>query len=150
MKEIEVKYLVDLDKWKILEKPAPELIVQGFLHRSEDLVVRVRTKGGKGFLTIKGKTTGISRTEFEYEIPIAEANQLIEQFTDKYIRKFRYEVVVEGKIWEVDEFKGALEGLVLAELELKAENEEYVKPDWVTKDVSRDPNYYNAVLIEKC
>ncbi len=150
MKEIEVKYLVDTDKWSQIEKPEPKLIVQGFLQRSEDLTVRVRIKGDKGFLTIKGKSEGITRTEFEYAIPVNEAQELIDRFTDKCIRKFRYEINHKGHTWEVDEFKGNLEGLILAELELTREEEAYEKPDWVTTDVSTDPNYYNAVLIEKC
>jgi len=150
MKEIEVKFLVDSEKWNQQSKPTPELIVQGFLHRSKELTVRVRVKGNKGYLTIKGETEGITRTEFEYEIPLSEAEEIISSFTDKHIRKLRYEVEYAGRIWEVDEFKGNLEGLILAELELQRENEQFDKPEWLGDDVSTDPNYYNAVLIEKC
>lgn len=149
-KELEYKYLVDKTKWDKLEKGKPELIVQGFIHNSEDKVVRVRIKGDKGFLTIKGKSIGISRTEFEYEIPLQDANEMIEQFTDKSIRKLRYNITFSDKNWEVDVFEENLSGLILAELEVESEDEIYVKPDWVTEDVSTDPAYYNAVLIQKC
>lgn len=150
MNEIEYKFLVDHEIWSKLEKPAPELIVQGYISKSVESTVRVRIKGDKGFLTIKGKTEGIRRPEFEYEIPVQDAESMIDLFTDKHIRKHRYEVIVAGKTWEVDEFHGPLEGLILAELEVESEEEEFEKPTWVTDDVSMDSNYFNAVLIDKC
>ena len=150
MKEIEYKYLVDQSKWDELIKPEPQTIIQGFLSRSKELVVRVRVKGEKGYLTIKGKSEGIARTEFEYLIPVDEAKAMLAEFADKQIIKKRYEINVDGKTWEVDEFEGALEGLILAELEVESEDENFTLPDWVTKDVSTDPNYFNAVLIDKC
>lgn len=147
--EIEYKFLVNKDKWNALKKPEPSLIVQAYIHNSVDITVRVRIKGNHGFLTIKGKTEGVSRTEFEYEIPAQDAEEMIEQFCDKQIRKLRYEIVRGKHTWEVDEFEGNLNGLILAEIELIAENEVFEKPDWVGEDVSSDPRYYNAVLIEK-
>lgn len=150
MKEIEYKFLVDESQWNALDKPEPTLIVQGFLSKTKECVVRVRIKGMKGFLTIKGKSEGISRTEFEYEIPVNEAEEMLELFTDKSIRKYRYEINVDGHIWEVDEFKGKLDGLILAELEVSSEDEVFSRPAWITEDVSTDPNYYNAVLIDRC
>ncbi len=150
MKEIEYKFLVDRTIWESAPKPAPELIVQGYISKSKESTVRVRIKGERGYLTIKGKTTGIQRTEFEYEIPLSDAEAMIELFTEKHIRKHRYEVIVDGKTWEVDEFHGKLEGLILAELEVESEDETFTKPNWVTQDVSTDPNYYNAVLIDRC
>lgn len=150
MKEIEYKFLVDKAKWLQVEKPEPELIVQGFLSNSEDLVIRIRIKGDKGFLTIKGKTTGITRTEYEYEIPLNEAQEMLEGFIDKKIIKKRYTLEHAGKVWEVDVFEGKLSGLILAELEVESESESFEKPGWVTEDVSRNPNYYNAVLIDRC
>ncbi|MCJ8289502.1 MAG: CYTH domain-containing protein [Crocinitomicaceae bacterium] len=150
MNEIEYKFLVDHKIWSELEKPAPELIVQGYISKSVESTVRVRIKGDKGFLTIKGKTEGIRRPEFEYEIPVQDAESMIDLFTDKHIRKHRYEVIVAGKTWEVDEFHGPLEGLILAELEVESEEEEFEKPTWVTDDVSMDSNYFNAFLIDKC
>ncbi len=148
--EIEYKFLVDRDIWSKLDKPEPQLIVQGYISKSVESTVRVRIKGGNGFLTIKGKTVGITRSEFEYEIPIEDAESMIDLFTDKHIRKHRYEITVAGKTWEVDEFHGPLEGLILAELEVESEEEKFETPNWVTKDVSTDSNYFNAVLIDKC
>lgn len=150
MTEIEYKYLVDTEKWNAISKPTPTLIVQGFLSKSADLVVRIRIKGAHSFLTIKGKSNGISRSEYEYEIPVSDAEAMLAEFTDKSIRKWRYELNVHGKTWEVDVFEGKLSGLILAELEVASLDESFDLPDWVTTNVSTDPNYYNAVLIERC
>ena len=149
-KELEYKYLVDKSKWELLEKGTPQLIVQGFLHNTEELVIRIRIKDHQGFLTLKGKSVGISRSEFEYEIPLEDAHEIIDQFTDKHIRKYRYEIIHQDKKWEVDVFEEKLSGLIIAELEVASEDEVFMKPDWATKDVSTDPNYFNAVLIQKC
>lgn len=149
MKEIEYKFLVDHDKWDSVDKPEPELIVQGFLTNSKELTIRVRIKGDQGYLTIKGKTSGITRTEFDYIIPVEEANAMLEEFIQKKIVKKRYEIDFKGKTWEVDVFEGKLSGLILAELEVSSESEVFERPDWVDQDVSQDPNYYNAVLIER-
>ena len=150
MNEIEYKYLVNKSAWALVEKSEPELIVQGFLTKSKECVVRIRIKGTKGFLTIKGQTVGITRQEFEYEIPVKDAESMLESLIDKHIRKYRYEIDVAGKTWEIDEFQGPLKGLILAELEVNSVNEKFELPNWVTTDVSTDPNYYNAVLIDKC
>lgn len=150
MKEIEHKFLVAADLWVEQDKGEPELIVQGFISNTEACVVRVRIKGAKGYLTLKGKTTGITRSEFEYEIPLNDAEAILEQFTTKQITKHRYSVKVGNHLWEVDEFHGKLEGLILAELEVESEEEQFELPEWVTEDVSTNPAYYNAVLIEKC
>ena len=147
--EIEYKYLVDELKWEQLEKPEPSLIVQSYLVNSKQLTIRIRIKGEKGYLTIKGATTKVTREEFEYEIPIDDARDLIDKFSGKTIKKYRYEIPVDGHTWEVDVFENKLKGLILAEIELQAESEIYTKPEWITKNVSLDPNYYNAVLIEK-
>lgn len=148
--EIEYKFLVEKDKWNTLEKPEPSLIVQAYIHNSKELTVRVRIMGNQGFLTIKGATVGVSRTEFEYEIPVEEAEEMISQFSEKHIRKLRYEFPFGKHTWEVDVFEGKLEGLILAEIELESENEVFEKPDWIGEDVSFDSEYYNAVLIERC
>lgn len=150
MNEIEYKFLVDHARWAAVDKPEPTLIVQAYISRGVDTTVRVRIRGDRGFLTIKGKTEGIRRSEFEYEIPVEDAESMIAQFTDKCIRKHRYEVIFDQKVWEVDEFHGALSGLIVAELEVDSEDEIFTKPGWVTEDVSHDPTYFNAVLIEKC
>lgn len=149
-KEIEYKFLVNKNLWDALEKPEPKLIVQSFLHNSVERIVRVRVKGDKGYLTIKGATEGVTRTEFEYEIPVQEAEEMISTFQLPHIRKRRYEITIDQHLWEVDVFEGALEGLILAEIEVSEEGESFTKPDWVTEDVSTDPQYYNAVLIKKC
>lgn len=148
--EIEYKFLVDEEVWNSIEKPTPSLIVQSYIHSSEEVTVRVRIKGEKAYLTIKGKTVGVSRSEFEYEIPVTDAEEMISQFSEKQIRKLRYEIPLGNHTWEVDVFEGKLVGLILAEIELDSEDEEFEKPDWVTKDVSTDAGYYNAILIERC
>lgn len=150
MQEIERKFLVDKNLWATLVKPIPAKIAQGYLSKEPEKTIRVRIKGNKGFLTIKGKTKGITRSEFEYEIPLSDAEELLQSFTDKALNKDRYEIPFEGKVWEVDVFHGKLDGLVLAEIELQSEDEYFNKPIWATKEVSSDPSYYNAVLIERC
>ena len=150
MKEIEYKFLVDEEAWSNLDKPEPVLIVQGYISKNVDATVRVRIKGDKGYLTIKGKTVGITRSEFEYEIPLQDAEEMVNLFTSKHIRKHRYEIVVDEKTWEVDEFHGKLEGLIVAELEVESEEEAFQKPNWITEDVSTNPDYFNAVLIDRC
>ena len=148
MKEIEYKFLVDDKKWSAIEKPSPSLIVQGFIAKSKESTVRIRIKNEAAFLTIKGKTVGITRSEFEYEIPVSDAEQMLLEFTDKQIRKKRYIIPFKGNNWEVDVFEGHLSGLILAELEVQSENEKFELPIWVTKNVSEDERYYNAVLID--
>lgn len=148
--EIERKFLVDAEKWQTISKPEPKLIIQAYLVNTPYKTVRVRIKGTKGYLTIKGPTSGISRTEFEYEIPLEDARELIEQFAEKVIEKHRYEIHHDNHIWEVDVFHGKLEGLLLAEIELNSEDETFSKPSWVSKEVSHDPEYFNAKLIERC
>ncbi len=150
MQEIERKFTVDIQKWNEIEKPEPIQIVQSYLSTNPECTVRVRIKGNKGFLTIKGKTIGIIRSEFEYEIPLVDAQQMIASFSEKTLSKYRYEIKVENHLWEVDVFHGKLEGLVIAEIELKSENENFTKPDWALEDVSDNVEYYNSRLIEKC
>ena len=148
--EIERKYLIKKDLWANVLKPEPKLIVQAYLLNSPQKTVRIRIKGTKGFLTIKGETTGISRAEFEYEIPLEDAQNLIKQFAEKVIRKHRYEIPFGNHVWEVDEFHDNLEGLLLAEIELQSEDEAFENPKWISAEVSTDPEYFNARLIEKC
>jgi adenylate cyclase len=110
--------------------------------------VRVRIAGEQGFLTIKGKTQGISRLEFEYEIPLADAHTLLTELCEKpLIEKYRYLLDYEGFTWEIDEFLGDNAGLIVAEIELKSENQAFVQPDWLGEEVSHDPRYLNANLI---
>lgn len=148
--EIEYKFLVDRSLWEAVEKPEPQLILQSYLYNSKEMTVRVRIKGDKGYLTVKGASKGITREEFEYAIPKEDAESMVAAFALPHIRKYRYEIPSGKHVWEVDVFEGALQGLILAEIELSAEDEAFEKPEWVTEDVSTNPNYYNAVLIQKC
>jgi CYTH domain-containing protein len=147
--EIERKFLVKEQLWEGIEKHSPSRIVQAYLVNSAEKTVRIRIKGTQGFITIKGPTQGISRAEFEYEIPLKDADELISTFAEKVIEKFRYEISFKNHLWEVDVFKGKLEGLYLAEIELNSEDEHFELPDWVGEEVSTDPNYYNSNLINK-
>lgn len=148
--EIERKFLVNKEKWAMVSKPASNHIVQAYLVRGAEKTVRVRIKGTKGFLTIKGPTVGITRSEYEYEIPMKDAQALIEKFAEKTIEKNRFEIMVGDHLWEIDEFLGKLEGLILAEIELGSEEELFELPFWVNEDVSMDPQYFNSNLVERC
>ena len=127
-------------------------ITQGYLSRVPERVVRVRIKGDKGFITIKGTTndTGLSRFEWEKEIPLADAQSLLKLAEPGVIDKTRHLIKnTDGRhIWEVDEFHGDNEGLVMAEIELESENDLFDKPSWLGKEVTGDKRYYNAYLSE--
>ncbi|MES2799937.1 MAG: CYTH domain-containing protein [Bacteroidota bacterium] len=146
--EIERKFLVNAAIWSALDGMEAKEITQAYLSKSKEMTIRVRIKGTSGYLTIKGATEGISREEFEYEIPVLEAKQLIDQFAEKSISKERYEVPFQGHTWEIDVFHGPLEGLVLAEIELSSEEEHFEKPNWLAKEVSDDLRYFNSHLID--
>lgn len=150
MPEIERKFSVNHQKWESVEKPVPSHIVQSYLSKTAECTVRIRLKNKKGFITIKGKTTGITRDEFEYEIPFDDAQQMIDTFCEKTLSKYRYEITVGNHLWEVDVFQGKLEGLIIAEIELSTEDEQFELPDWVIEDVSDNKEFYNSRLIEKC
>lgn len=146
-KEIEKKFLVKNDSWKDGAKIT--YYKQGYLSSIKERVVRVRTIDKKGFLTIKGITVGVTRSEFEYEIPVEEANMMIDNLCEKpVIEKNRAKVNYAGLEWEIDEFFGENLGLVVAEVELQDENQEIKKPDWVGEEVSGDPRYFNSNLIK--
>lgn len=145
--EIERKFLVLSDEYKSLGKP--NFISQGYLCSDNKRTVRVRIKNEEAFLTIKSKTIGISREEFEYKIPLNEAKFILEKLCDKpIIEKNRYEIKFQNKIWEVDEFLGDNFGLILAEIELNSEDENFEKPNWVGEEVSKDPKYFNSNLAK--
>ena len=147
--EIERKFLIKESEWNLLEKPTPTRIAQAYLSDEKECTVRVRVKGSKGFLTIKGETKGITRSEYEYEIPLDEAEKMMAEFCSRVLSKDRYCIEVEGHTWEVDVFHGKLAPLVIAEIELESEDEEFVLPNWVGKEVSDDNSYYNSNLIKK-
>lgn len=147
--EIERKFLVDSDKWKSLEKPKGEFFRQAYLVTEKSKSIRVRQTPTTAFLTIKGQSEGLKRLEFEYEIPLKEADELIENLAVAELIKTRYKIEFKGKLWEIDEFSGENEGLILAEIELNSENETVEFPDWIGKEVSSDERYYNANLSVK-
>ncbi len=145
-KEIERKFLVKSDEWKALAKG--KYYRQGYLSTVKERVVRVRTIDDKGFLTIKGLTIGVSRSEFEYSIPAEDANIMLDNLCEKpIIEKYRAKVEYGGLIWEIDEFHGENEGLTVAEVELKDENQQIELPSWIGEEVSGDPRYFNSNLI---
>jgi len=142
--EIERKFLVKDDRWRTGEGKRYR---QGYLSRDKERTVRVRTVGDQGYLTIKGEAEGLSRLEFEYEIPAADASELLDDLCEKpLIEKNRYEVEYGGMIWEVDEFFGENAGLVVAEIELESEDQPFPKPPWLDREVTGDPRYFNASL----
>ena len=143
--EIERKFLLIGDDWKKLAQGT--IYRQGYLHSSRERTVRVRVAGSRGFLTIKGGGIGISRMEFEYEISVRDAEIMLAELCEKpLIEKKRYRIKYEEFIWEVDEFFGENEGLLVAEIELTSEDQSFIKPPWVGEEVSDDPRYFNAVL----
>lgn len=144
-KEIERKFLVTTQGWRA--GPPGVSIRQGYLVQTDNCTVRVRVRGEEGFLTIKGLTSGISRAEYEYSIPLNEAGELLDKLTSGgLIEKYRYRREHGGLTWEVDEFLGENRGLVVAEIELERPDQEISLPDWVGQEVSDDPRYYNASL----
>jgi CYTH domain-containing protein len=144
--EIERKFLVKVDSWRTGNGT---LIRQGYLRNEINGVVRVRTKGERAYLTLKGNTTGITRLEFEYEIPLEDANQILGKLCMKpLIEKIRYEVNVGGFKWEIDQFLGENAGLVVAEVELEDENQDFPRPEWLGREVSDDFRYQNASLVK--
>jgi len=145
--EIERKFLVKEGAWR--EAKATRYR-QGYLSTVKERTVRVRTINDKAYLTIKGLTVGASRLEFEYEILVADAEEILDSLCEKpLIEKNRYKVDDGTLTWEVDEFFGENEGLIVAEVELQSEDQQFARPDWVTEEVTSDPRYYNANLIKK-
>ena len=147
MIEIERKFLVTSDAFKS-DALRKNHIAQGYLNSTPERTVRVRIKGDTGYLTIKGKSneTGLSRFEWEKEIPLAEAKALILLCEKGIIEKIRYEVQVGKHLFEVDEFFGENEGLLLAEVELQSESEFFEKPNWLGNEVTQDQRYYNSYI----
>lgn len=144
-REIERKFLVKNDSWKNGRPGLP--CRQGYLVTGEDITVRVRILGDEGYLTVKGRTEGISRDEFEYRIPVADAEAMLGRMSRGWtVEKIRYHVEVKGFIWDVDEFLGGNKGLVLAEVELKDEDQQPEFPDWLGQEVTGEVRYYNAYL----
>jgi len=144
--EIERKFLVHKDKWSKAEKPEGKIIRQGYILTDPRKTMRIRVISDNAFLTIKGLTNGIKRPEYEYEIPLNDANDLLDEFSESEITKIRYDIFYDNKKWEVDEFHGDNEGLMFAEIELISEDEIFSTPDWIGKEVTGDERYYNSNL----
>jgi len=149
--EIERKFLVNQTHLGEIRKGASKShhIAQAYLCDDGSKVVRARLKGNKAYLTIKIAQTDLTRFEFEYESPLNDGRALIESCYGGKIEKERLEIFVSGKLWEVDVFSGDNKGLVLAEIELDKEDEQFLLPEWVTEEVTHDYRYLNASLVKE-
>ena len=147
-KEIERKFLIIDDSWKQSANRSVH-IIQGYLANTDRGSIRVRISGDEASLNIKSMTLGISRTEYDYPIPLNDARNLVLNFCiQPVIEKQRYYVEVDRHVWEIDVFDGQNQGLVVAEIELKDPDEAFIKPPWAGKEVSDDPRYYNVSLVQ--
>lgn len=146
-KEIERKFLIKNLEWKTNAEGT--LYRQGYLSSVKERTVRVRIAGESAFLTIKGVTVGVSRSEFEYEIPVRDAERMLDELCERpIIEKKRYKLEHDGFTWEIDEFLGENAGLLVAEVELTSEDQRPALPSWLGAEVSDDPRYYNSSLIK--
>ena len=144
--EIERKFRVISDAWRAGARPV--LYRQGYLHNEPGHVVRVRVVEQTAFLTVKGRNDGITRLEFEYPIPLADANHMLDAFcSGEILEKYRYQLDYGDLTWEVDEFLGRNHGLVVAELELPDASTPFARPAWLGEEVSDDPRFYNNNLL---
>lgn len=146
--EIERKFLLSSDKWRD-EVIRCSRIRQGYMGTVDKASVRIRVQGEKANINIKSATLGMRRMEYEYEIPLNEAEEMLDQLCNQpQIDKTRF-IVKRGKhVWEIDEFYGDNQGLIVAEVELDSEDEKITKPDWIGDEVTADPRYYNVSLIK--
>ena len=143
--EIERKFLVKEGAWR---NEKGEKYRQGYLNSAKERTVRVRIIDVNGYLTVKGISRGAVRVEYEYEIPGEEAEAMLNDLCEKpLIEKMRYKIEFKGLVWEVDEFFGENQGLIMAELELESEDQKFIKPEWIGEEVTGDPKYFNANLI---
>ncbi|EDZ61645.1 adenylate cyclase [Sulfurimonas gotlandica GD1] len=145
--EIERKFLIDIDKLPILANGYD--IKQGYIQTKDKTAVRVRVKGDEAFLTIKGESVGATRLEYEYAIPVVDANEMLDMLCGKpIIDKTRYLLKHKNHLWEIDIFHKENEGLIVAEVELESEDESVELPEWIVKEVTEDARYYNSNLLE--
>lgn len=144
-KEIERKYLVEDDSYKSMAYSSSK-IIQGYLSTRKESTVRIRIRDNHAYITIKGINSGVIRDEWEYEIPVADATEMLDLCDGIVLDKTRYLVNYGDRLWEIDEFHGAHDGLVVAEIELGAENDTYPLPPFIGKEVTGDARYYNSVL----
>lgn len=146
-KELERKFLVKDNSFKKLS--TGKLYKQGYISSNPDSTVRIRIVGNKGFLTIKNKGNGLARDEFEYEIPFTDAEEILQKICQKpFIEKTRYLYNYKGHTWEIDEFHGENEGLIVAEIELENEDENFEIPEWIGEEVTYDNKYFNSNLFK--
>ena len=143
--EIERKFAVKKN-WQ--PKDEGEFIAQGYLSKDLTKTVRVRVKGERGFLTVKGETQNLTRQEFEYEIPVADAEKLLELCGKNTLKKRRHKEIHDGMTWEIDVFEGENAPLIIAEIELPDENAPFAEPNWLGEELSFDPRYFNSYLAE--
>ncbi|MDY6792396.1 MAG: CYTH domain-containing protein [Thermodesulfobacteriota bacterium] len=144
--EIERKFLVKDDSWRT--SAVGKKYHQGYLNSHKERTVRVRTIDSKGYLTIKGIAKGAVRAEYEYEIPVDDAREMLDGLCEEpLIEKTRYKVEHHGFVWEVDVFHGENQGLIIAELELDSKEQKFEKPEWIGAEVTGDSNYFNSNLI---
>ena len=144
--EIERKFLVRDMRWKAIGQGVS--LRQGYLSSHPDRIVRVRIEGDAAVMTIKGRTVGATRGEWEYPIPLDDARVFLDRLCEKpIIEKTRYRIPFQGMVWEVDEFHGDNAGLVVAEIELTSEDQSFDKPDWIGEEVTHDSRYFNANLL---
>ena len=142
--EIERKFLLAGEAWRALGEPL--LLRQGYLSSNPARVVRVRVEGEHAYVTVKGKSVGATRGEWEYPIPLQDANELLALCEQPLIEKFRRKIAFAGNVWEVDDFLGANLGLVVAEIELSFEDQPFERPDWIDAEVTHDARYFNSAL----
>jgi adenylate cyclase len=146
--EIERKFLPCSNEWRGLGQPV--LLRQGYLSSDPGRVVRVRIEDAQAWLTIKGKSVGACRGEWEYPIPLLDAAELLAQLCEQpIIEKYRRRIEFDGMVWEVDEFLGVNAGLVVAEIELSSEGQAFAKPHWIGIEVTDDARYYNSSLVKQ-
>lgn len=147
--EIERKFLVTSPAWQAKVKRSVKYR-QGYLNDAQQCSIRIRIGGDRAHLNIKSATLGIQRLEYEYPIPLQDANEMLDQFCQgAMVEKTRHYVEEQGRTWEVDVFDGDNAGLVVAEIELDHEHEQFPLPEWAGKEVSDDPRYYNVCLVKR-
>lgn len=147
--EIERKFIVKNKEYKQAKYIEKLNIKQGYITLDKKKVIRLRILNEKARLTLKGLATKITRYEFEYEIPVQEAEQMLQLFCHKpIIKKIRYKIEYQGNLWEIDEFKGENSGLIIAEIELDSEDQRFQKPGYIGREVTEDERFYNFNLVK--
>lgn len=146
--EIERKFLVHAEKWEQVTKAKGIFYRQGYIVNDNNKTVRVRASDKNGFITIKSGSKEMSRKEYDYEIPVTDAREMLENFAGAIIEKTRFVIMFAGKKWEIDEFSGENKGLIIAEIELTSESEQVELPEWIAVEVTADQKYYNSYISE--